>query len=138
MKRLFLSAIFAVSAFTSNAQTRIINVYEVATFSKNSLTNSFDAFYKPDEVGDTIEVSKRFIINFSDSTFIEYADGVKITEGKIDVISELLPNSNQFFILFIESDNHVRGINSFSNTRLLFEQRNNITYVEQFEKYSIN
>lgn len=138
MKNLILSAIFAVVAFSSNAQTRIINVYEVATFSKNALTNSFDAFYEPDEVGDTIKVSKRFIINFSDSTFIEYADGEKITEGKIDIVSELLPNSDQFFILFIDSNNHVRGINNSLNLGLLFEQRDNITYIESFEKFSIN
>jgi hypothetical protein len=137
MKNLFLSAIFATVAFVSNAQTKIINVYEVSTFSKDTLTNSFDVFYNPDIIGDTLTVSKRFIINFIDSTFIEYDNGYIVSEGKIDIITNLIQSTNTFLIVFIDN-NRVRGINSFMNNCLYFEQTDtNSTIVNQFENYSM-
>ena len=137
MKNLFLSAIFATVAFASNAQTKIINVYEVSTFSKDTLTNSFDVFYNPDIIGDTLTVSKRFIINFIDSTFIEYDNGYIVSEGKIDIITNLIQSTNTFLIVFIDN-NRVRGINSFMNNCLYFEQTDtNSTIVNQFVNYSM-
>jgi hypothetical protein len=137
MKNLFLSAIFATVAFVYNAQTKIINVYEVSTFSKDTLTNSFDVFYNPDIIGDTLTVSKRFIINFIDSTFIEYDNGYIVSEGKIDIITNLIQSTNTFLIVFIDN-NRVRGINSFMNNCLYFEQTDtNSTIVNQFENYSM-
>ena len=140
MKNLFLSAIFIATAFLSQSQIiRIVNVYQVATFSKDTLTkNVFDVLRNPDYVGDTIEVSKRFVINFSDSTFIEYVNGDIVSEGKIDIVSELLPLSNQFCIILIDSNKSIRSLRSYLNMVLYLEQRDNITYIERFEKFSIN
>lgn len=138
MKNLFLSAIFAILAFVCNAQIiKIVNVYEVATFNKDTLTeNPFVVLRNPDFVGDTVEVSKRFIINFSDSTFIEYADGDIVSNGTIEISMELIGDG--FCVILIDSDNHKRNLRSYLDMCIYLEQRNNITYVEYFEKFSIN
>jgi hypothetical protein len=139
MKKFFITAILSVNAIFSFAQTKIINVYEVATLSKDTITNSFDAYYYPDVIGDTIVVSKRFIINFSDSTFIEYVDADITNQGKIDIITNLSEVTSTFFILLLEPQDQVRGINNFLlfGNCLYFEQYNNITRIEKFEKFSI-
>jgi hypothetical protein len=139
MKKLFIITILSINSIFSFAQTKIINVYEVATFSKNTITNSFDAYYYPDVIGDTLVVSKRFIINFSDSTFIEYVDGYIVDQGEIDIITNLSEVTNTFFILLLGLQDQVRGINNFLlfDNCLYFEQYNNITRIEKFEKFSI-
>jgi len=137
MKNLFLFTIFAVLAFTGNAQIiKIINVYETSTLTKNSLTNSFDVFYNPDSISNIDIVSKKFILNFSDSTYIEYDNGEIISTGNLNIINYLV-SSNTFLVLFINENNDIKGINSFANVCLLFEQSNNSTVVQNFENYII-
>jgi len=136
MKNLFLSAIFATVAFVSNAQIKIVNVYQVATFSKDTLTlNPYRVLRNPDFIGDTVEVSKRFIINFSDSTFIEYADGDIVSEGSFQISRSLIGDG---FKILLNSNNLIRCIESYLDMGIYLEQRDNITYVEYFEKFSIN
>ena len=135
MKKLILSAIFSTLAFVVNAQTKIVNVYQVAIFSKDTLTsNPYDVIKSASFIGDTIEISKRFVINFLDSTFIEYVDGEIVSQGTIQIIRELIGNG--FHILLLDSNNITRGINSYLSICQYFEQRDNITYVEQFENFS--
>ena len=137
MKNLFLSTIFAIVAFASNAQQiKIINVYETTTLIKDSLTNSYDAFYNQDSVSNIFTVSKRFILNFSDSTYIEYDNSEIVSVGKLDIVQYLV-STNTFLVLFVNENNSVKGINSFANTCLLFEQINNSTIIQNFENYII-
>lgn len=136
MKNLFLSAIFATIAFVSNAQTKIINVYEVSTFSKDTLTTTpYDVIKNPSYIGDTLNISKRFIINFSDNTFIEYADGNIISNGTIDIVRELVGDG--FKVLLKDSSNTIRGIDSYLVFCYYFTQVENKTQVEYFENFSI-
>jgi hypothetical protein len=136
MKNLFLSAIFATVAFVYNAQTKIINVYEVATFSKDTLTTtSYDVIKNPSYIGDTLKISKRFIINFSDNTFIEYIDGDIVSTGTVEVIRELVGDG--FKVLLKDSNNLVRGIDSYLAFCYYFVQTENETLVEYFESFSI-
>jgi hypothetical protein len=136
MKNLFLSAIFVFIAFASNAQLKIINVYEVITFNKDTLTTTpYDVIKNPSHISDTLKISKRFIINFSNNTFIEYVNGENVSNGTIDVVRELVGDG--FKVLLKDSSNLIRGIDSYLVFCYYFVQTENQTDVEYFESFSI-
>ena len=136
MKNLFLSTIFVVIAFASNAQLKIINVYEVIIFNKDSLTTTpYDVIKNPSYISDTLKISKRFIINFSNNTFIEYENGENISNGTVEIIRELVGDG--FKVLLKDSSNLIRGIDSYLIFCYYFVQTENQTSVEYFENFSI-
>jgi hypothetical protein len=136
MKNLILSAVFAVVAFTSNAQLKIINVYEVITFNKDTLTTTpYDVIKNPSNISDTLSISKRFIINFSNNTFIEYVNGENVSNGTVEVIRELVGDG--FKVLLKDSSNLIRGIDSYLAFCYYFSQTENKTSVEYYESFSI-
>ena len=138
MKNLILSTIFAVVAFSSNAQSLMINVYEVKTLTKDTPSSVFNILYDSIRYNITAtRVNIRYIVNFNNNTVQKYKDGELVLNTTFTIVSELMLESKQFFITF---DNEIGlniGLASEINDIFEFEITTNTSSVILFDNVSI-
>jgi hypothetical protein len=139
MKNLILSAIFAVVAFSSNAQVVTIKVYQQQELTSLDSTSTIQEVLKnPDFVSDTNLVFNdlTYTINFDTKRCTVSANGFESESCDIRIINK--KSSNTFTIQFVIPNNPASyGIDVTSNTAVLFEKYRTIN-VTNFTAFFIN
>jgi hypothetical protein len=138
MKNLILSAFFAVVAFTSTAQSLMINVYAVKTLTNNTTKSAFSVLFDPIRYEASVtEVNIRYIVNFNNNTIQKYEDGELLLDTTFIIVSELMSASKQFFIVFNDKDNHSISLTKQLNEVFEFSVNNNMNVVTSFDNFTI-
>jgi hypothetical protein len=133
MKNLFLSTIFLVIAFASNAQSLMLKAFAVKTLISDTSKSVFDPIIYEAEV---TKVNIRYNIDFNTNTVQKYEDGELLFTTTFETISELT-ESKQFFIRFNDEDN--RNINLTQQLNSVWEftidNTNTVTLFDSFTIY---
>jgi len=138
MKKLFLSAIFAVITFTCNAQSLMINVYTIKTLYNDTTASAFSVLFDSSRLETIVtEVNIRYIVNFNKKTIQKYTDGELLLDTSFIVVSELMPASKQFFIMFNDKDNRSISLTKQLNEIFEFSVNDNMNVVTLFDNFTI-
>ena len=137
MKILFLFSFALLGMFDCHSQTIILLLYEEIPYTKDSVKSYYDIYFNPDQIGKAKSVNVRYIINFDQRKLEKFEDGELTLQSEFEIISELMPYSKSFFIVFELSEGVKRGlVSEFSKVYSyeIIEDKGELIY---FEKYSI-
>lgn len=133
---LFLFTVLRIISFQS--QTILLTVYEEIPYYKDSAKSCLDIYFNPDQIGKAKRVNVRYIINFDQRKLEKFEDGELTLQTEFEIISELMPYSKSFFIVFELSEGVKKGlVSEFSKVYSyeIIEGIGNLIYFESFGIY---
>lgn len=124
--------------FECQGQTIILLLYEEIPYSKDSAKSYYDIYFNPDQIGKAKSVNVRYIINFDQKILEKFEDDELTLQSEFEIISELMPYSKSFFIVFELSEGVNRGlVSEFSKgySYEIIEGKGELIYFENYKIY---
>lgn len=139
MKNLFLSAIFAVVAFSNNAQVFTITVFQTADAVGLNDRPLSEILNQPDmELPINLPLSMSYELDFTSNVCIFKCDGGGLTQ--INFIVKNKKSNRDFEIEFTDPNNEfdfIYGIVVCNSNAAYFENNGNITELLVFKAFTI-